>query len=244
MAELAAHTRTPTSQTNTNNTNDAPAPAPHGIKRAADTSLDHEQRLSKRFDLLNLGTYPSPSQLPPTHNILTKPPVDDNGTRLFYGVPSSNTQGGIHIPARKPRPPPADTSMRIDDTPTRIYIPDLAAELAALESDEDTPIFLPDIEKHIAKIPRHVLRGSTNADDGKSEENQVVLYNVPSSLSVAPEKDSVRKAIVEARRRIREGMASTNGEVDASSGGASGMPVAQVQDGYEEQDDDDAMDLD
>ncbi|OAL56044.1 hypothetical protein IQ07DRAFT_583462 [Pyrenochaeta sp. DS3sAY3a] len=227
MAELAAHTRTPTSQTNTTNPNDAPELAPHGIKRAADTSLDHEQRLSKRFDLQTL--------------------VDDNGTRLFYGVPSSNpslAHSGIHIPARKPRPPPPDTSMRIDDTPTRIYIPDLAAELAALESDEDTPIFLPDIEKHIAKIPRHVLRGSRSADDAKTEENQVVLYNVPSSLSVAPEKDSVRKAIVEARRRIREGMAGANGEGDAGSGAVgSGMPV-QVQNGYEEQDDDDAMDLD
>ena len=29
--------------------------APHGKKRAADSSLDGEQRLSKRFDLLNLG---------------------------------------------------------------------------------------------------------------------------------------------------------------------------------------------
>jgi hypothetical protein len=29
--------------------------APHGTKRAAEGSLEHEQRLSKRFDLLNLG---------------------------------------------------------------------------------------------------------------------------------------------------------------------------------------------
>jgi hypothetical protein len=37
----------------------APAPAamaaPHGKKRPAESSLDGEQRLSKRFDLLNLG---------------------------------------------------------------------------------------------------------------------------------------------------------------------------------------------
>lgn len=32
--------------------------APHGKKRAADGALDGEQRLSKRFDLLNLGMCP------------------------------------------------------------------------------------------------------------------------------------------------------------------------------------------
>ena len=31
--------------------------APHGKKRPADASLEGEQRLSKRFDLLNLGMY-------------------------------------------------------------------------------------------------------------------------------------------------------------------------------------------
>jgi hypothetical protein len=31
--------------------------APHGKKRPAEASLEGEQRLSKRFDLLNLGTY-------------------------------------------------------------------------------------------------------------------------------------------------------------------------------------------
>jgi hypothetical protein len=33
--------------------------APHGRKRSADNSLESEQRLSKRFDLLNLGKYTS-----------------------------------------------------------------------------------------------------------------------------------------------------------------------------------------
>ena len=36
--------------------------APHGKKRAADSSLDGEQRLSKRFDLLNLGMPRPPSR--------------------------------------------------------------------------------------------------------------------------------------------------------------------------------------
>jgi hypothetical protein len=40
-----------------------------------------------------------------------------------------------------------------------------------------------------------------------------VLYNVPSSLSVPEERDGVRKAIVEARKRIRTGQASMVREV-------------------------------
>ncbi|KAH7399582.1 hypothetical protein BKA66DRAFT_406606 [Pyrenochaeta sp. MPI-SDFR-AT-0127] len=173
--------------------------APHGIKRAADSSLEHEQRLSKRFDLLNL--------------------VDDNGTRLYFGVPGSSNASVSRTPAnlnatshssaaallnrkreRKSRPPPADDAMPIDETPHRVYIHDLDAELSDIESDEDTPIFLPDIEKHLSKIPRHVLLGP---EPKSTEDNQLVLYNVPASLSVPEEHDNVRKAIVEARQRIR-----------------------------------------
>ena len=39
--------------------------APHGKKRAADGPLDGEQRLSKRFDLLNLGMWAAPPLLKP-----------------------------------------------------------------------------------------------------------------------------------------------------------------------------------
>jgi hypothetical protein len=101
---------------------------------------------------------------------------------------------------RAPRPPP-DDSMQVEDTPHRVYIHDLAAELSDLESDEENPIFLSDIEKHISKIPLHVLRGPAPSP---SADNALVLYNVPSSLSVPEERDSVRKAIVEARERARE----------------------------------------
>lgn len=99
--------------------------------------------------------------------------------------------------------------MQIEDTPHRVYIHDLSAELSDIESDEDTPIFLPDIEKHLSKIPRHVLLGP---EPKPTEHNQVVLYNVPASLSVPQERDGVRKAIVEARQRIREAQVSGLGE--------------------------------
>lgn len=95
--------------------------------------------------------------------------------------------------------------MQVEDTPHRVYIHDLAAELSDIESDEENPIFLSDIEKHLAKIPKHVLVGP---EPKATKDNQLVLYNVPTSLTVTPEKDSVRKAIVEARARLREQQAN------------------------------------
>lgn len=114
--------------------------------------------------------------------------------------------------------------MEIEDTPHRVYIHDLAAELSDIESDEDTPIFLSDIEKHLSKIPKHVLMGP---EPKANENNQMVVYNVPASLSVPEERDGVRKAIVEARRRIREGMGSTVGERER--GGRGGVGEVRVQ---------------
>ncbi|KAG9188697.1 hypothetical protein G6011_07402 [Alternaria panax] len=178
--------------------------APHGTKRAADTSLASEQRLSKRFDLLNL--------------------VDNNGTRLYIPVPGSTdaalprtsqspTSYGDPIAfvasrrkqPRRPRLAGAGeeeaTGMQVEDTPHRVYISDLSAELSDIESDEDNPIFLSDIEKHLSRIPKHVLLGP---EPKPTDKNQLVLYNVPASLTVPEAQDNVRKAIVEARQRIRD----------------------------------------
>jgi hypothetical protein len=41
-----------------------------------------------------------------------------------------------------------------------------------------------------------------------TRDNQLVLYNVPTSLTVPEAQDSVRKAILEARGRIRDRQAS------------------------------------
>jgi hypothetical protein len=99
--------------------------------------------------------------------------------------------------------------MQVEDTPNRIYIHDLAAELSDIESDEENPIFLADVEKHLSKIPKHVLMGP---EPKAMRDNQLVLYNIPSSISVPHEEDNVRKAIVEARARMREKQASGIGE--------------------------------
>jgi hypothetical protein len=130
--------------------------------------------------------------------------------------------------------------MEIEDTPHRVYIHDLAAELSDIESDEENPIFLSDIEKHLSKIPKHVLLGP---EPTSTEHNQLVLYNVPTSLSVPEERDNVRKAIVEARQRIRNKQANPLSEPvraetrNSNRGNISSQIAASLQD-------DDAMDID
>lgn len=229
-----------------------PRHAPQGKKRAADTSLEHEQRLSKRFDLLNLGIIYSTTHVLGSMPQLTLRAVDSNGSRLYIPVPGSSDPSSPHsqqnpiatpdplafLPKRltRTRKPPSERptstdGMQVDDTPHRVYIHDLNAELSDIESDEDTPVFLPDIEKHLSKIPKHVLLGPPPKP---SEHNQVVLYNVPASLSVPAERDGVRKAIVEARQRIRErqGVGAV-AEIQQEMGGGISTDAG-----------DDAMDLD
>ncbi|KAF2634938.1 hypothetical protein P280DRAFT_474234 [Massarina eburnea CBS 473.64] len=191
--------------------------APRGKKRAADNSLESEQRLSKRFDLLDI--------------------VDKNGTRLYIPVAgSSDAAATLKKRGRKPRSAPAeDDCMQVEDTPHRVYVHDLNAELSDIESDEETPIFLSDIEKHLAKIPKHVLAGPKPKVPEPTLDNQVVLYNVPSSLTVPEAQDSVRKAIVEARARVRQKQA--NGLVEPER-------VAAAPAMYTPMADDDAMDID
>ncbi|KAI4229178.1 MAG: hypothetical protein LQ349_006429 [Xanthoria aureola] len=158
---------------------------PHGHKRRPDDSLESEQRLSKRFNLLNIA--------------------DQNGK--------------LYLPVQRNAPTSTldqNESMQVDDTKDKVYIHNLDAELADLESDEDTPIYLPDIEKKLAKIPRSVLMGR----NPPITNNQMVLYNVPSSLSVPQEQDNVRRVIIESRTRAREKQAQEQEQKAAHENGA------------------------
>ena len=85
--------------------------------------------------------------------------------------------------------------MDVEDTKHKVYIYNLDKELEDSQSDEDTPIFLPDIEKHLSKLPKVVLISEDEKEHAKNM--QMVLYNVPTSLTVSEDKDSVRKAIIE-----------------------------------------------
>lgn len=93
--------------------------------------------------------------------------------------------------------------MEVDDTKHKVYIYDLDAELSDSEtSDDGRLVFLPDIQKHLrdTRIPPMIL---ANSEGELAGNNQLVLYNVPSSLTVPEEQDSVRKAIIETRARAQ-----------------------------------------
>lgn len=93
--------------------------------------------------------------------------------------------------------------MQLDDSKHKVYIYDLDAELSdSGESDDGKLVFLPDIKKHLrdSRIPPSVL---LNAEGELAGNNQLVLYNIPSSLTIPEDQDSVRKAIIETRARAR-----------------------------------------
>ncbi|KAI9784822.1 MAG: hypothetical protein M1839_001552 [Geoglossum umbratile] len=147
---------------------------PRGLKRPPEDNLDGEQRLAKRLSLLNL---------------------DRSGGACFRSS------------ARSPESQRASTgndAMQLDDTKHRIYISNLDDELSDDDPQEGKLIFLPDIEKRMTKIPYSILKNPQQPPAPISTNTEVVLYNVPTSLSVPREHDSVRKAIIEARARARE----------------------------------------
>jgi len=98
--------------------------------------------------------------------------------------------------------------MEVEDTKDKVYIYDLDKELAESESDDERPIFIPDIERHLlARIPRHILIGDDAREAAKNM--QMILYQAPTSLTVSPDKDNVRRAIIESRKRAQERQAFT-----------------------------------
>lgn len=90
--------------------------------------------------------------------------------------------------------------MQVDDTKDRVYVHNLDDEISDIESEEERLVFLPDIERRLGKIPKSVLLGEGYPHTG----NEMVLYRVPTSLTVPEDQDNVRKAIIESRARARE----------------------------------------
>lgn len=168
-----------------------------GVKRHAQDDLDHAQRLAKRFELLELAKRPIAK---PAHRL-------DNG-RVQHALNPSTT--AIQPPSTTTPHESNDLDhMELEDTKHRVYVHDLDKELEELEddppSDSEHPIFLADIEKHLMKLPKHVLQDDSTRKT--LEDMQLVLYGVPTSLTVPEEKDSVRRAIIESRQRARASQA-------------------------------------
>jgi len=155
-------------------------------KRKAENQ-DNE-RLSKRMSFLNLERNGQKLYVPVEHPTI-------RSTSASSSKPRSVAQEGQTKD---------DDTMQLDDTKHKVYIYDLDAELSDSESSDDGRlVFLPDIRKHLreTRIPPRVLANSEGELAGMN--NQLVLYNVPSSLTVPEEQDSVRKAIIESRARAR-----------------------------------------
>ncbi|KAL8714806.1 MAG: hypothetical protein Q9220_001319 [cf. Caloplaca sp. 1 TL-2023] len=162
----------------------------YGRKRRANDTLDSEQPLSKRFNRLSLGRSLG---------------VVDSSTFGSHAHPEQNSE----LFAPPPHNAPAATTvedeyMQVDETKDKVYIHNLDAEIREIESNEDQPLFLPDIEKKLSKIPQSVLKGSYPP----TTNTQMILYDVPSSLSVPKEQDNVRRAILDSRARSREKQAA------------------------------------
>ena len=90
--------------------------------------------------------------------------------------------------------------MELENTREKVYIHNLDQELSDVGDEGERLIFLPDIEKELGRIPKSVLTGHSQPITG----NEVVLYTVPSSISIPREKDNVRRAILETRARAME----------------------------------------
>jgi len=118
--------------------------------------------------------------------------LEQNGKELYFPIESSETE-------RTPRANAIAESMQLDDTKDKVYIHNLDDELSDIESQEERLVFLPDIEKRMTRIPRSVFMNN----DASTTSSEIVLYNVPESLSVPRDQDNVRKAIIETRARAR-----------------------------------------
>jgi hypothetical protein len=135
--------------------------------------------------------------------------------------------------------------MYLDDTKDKVYIYDLESEIAQIEAAEPKGIFLADIERKISAIPPQLLHSQTNTAD-----TQLVLYQVPSSISVPEEQDHVRKAIIAARARARDEQARQSREREKEEAMryhdgvalGDGLLSGRIEEEQEE-DDPDAMDL-
>jgi hypothetical protein len=91
--------------------------------------------------------------------------------------------------------------MHLEDTKDKIYIHDLDQELDSVDTPDapETITFLAEIEKRFTGIPQTILTG----EKGSSSSKEMVLYQVPSSITVPEAQDNVRRAIIETRARAR-----------------------------------------
>jgi hypothetical protein len=186
--------------------------------------------------------------------------IERNGERLYVPVEQPVVGASRPSKSKASAQTPDDDVMQLDDTKHKVYIYDLDAELSESESSDDGKlVFLPDIEKHLreSRIPPSIL---ANSEGELAGNKQLILYNVPSSLTVPEEQDNVRRAIIETRARARAKKEqrreaqdrntgtpnlSINGSVESRSGyfGIANNTLMAPAVSLAAEDDPDAMDL-
>ncbi|KAK3956003.1 hypothetical protein QBC32DRAFT_332222 [Pseudoneurospora amorphoporcata] len=183
----------------------APQPAPCSRKRKADSQPENNERLSKRMSLLNLEHGGQKLYVP-----VENPQAANSFEHSFTSPPSSSSSSSYHTNQHVTAATGQDDTefMQLDDSKYKVYIYNLEDELSSeseAEGQDGKLIFLPDIEKHLKqnRIPTQVLNAQPSVDPDYMNK-QLVLYSVPASITVPEEQDSVRKAILEARARMRE----------------------------------------
>lgn len=146
---------------------------------------------------------------------------------------------------------PDNELMEVDnDNPHVVFIRDIDEELGSDDGDENDKkglIFVPDIEKRLTRIPYALANGGSSkiSEPSFGTSQALVLYTVPSSLSVSREQDNVRRAIIEARARIRQKQAGDTrqqGLMEAGEVMTDGVDGSGLDSGLDE-DDPDAMDI-
>ncbi|PNY28596.1 Uncharacterized protein TCAP_01486 [Tolypocladium capitatum] len=198
-----------------------------GRKRKAEPH-DNE-RLSKRLGLLNLE--PHGSKL---HSL-----------RVGTPAPSPDPTGPIQPSNPSNLPRDDSMQMQLDDSKHKVYVYNIDDELSSdSEGEEGSLVFPPYIDKHLKenRIPPHILANS----EGELAGMQMVLYSDPKSLTVPEGRDSVRKAIIEARHRVRERQRRERDGTaprDNTSTTTSKMSQTQVMEPQDD-DDGDVMDMD
>ncbi|KAL5615449.1 hypothetical protein BROUX41_005494 [Berkeleyomyces rouxiae] len=199
----------------------APAPAPatgHKKRKRKAESQDApgNERLSKRLSLLNLEHNGAKLYIPveAPSSPISCPGRPDLTMCAGANPPSPTTSRHDHrrnSHSSRRRPPAhndPNQMMQLDDSRHKVYIYNIDDELSSSESEPEDGrlIMLPDLKKHLLanRMPLPIPPVVRPSPEGELAGMQLVLYREPAALTVPEADDSVRRAVVEARQRIRD----------------------------------------
>ncbi|KIV86027.1 hypothetical protein PV11_01669 [Exophiala sideris] len=183
-----------------------------GIKRKAEDELESQSNISSQFKKLRLN-HAAPQPQPSPSGVMYRPLVAN--TDIRPAPPSFEDHDYDAIPSHEPQTLPDSEFMTVDDTPHRVIINNLDAEIAQIEADEAaaaSTVFLPDVDKKVSSIPQRLLQNRQAASIPENTNTALVLYRDPASISIPEEGDAVRLAIIAARARAREKQAEEQRE--------------------------------